>query len=125
MAKLLHAAPQRELLFGGRPSRNKLDRRLLRLPVGKLCYENRGVVRATQVLPQPKSIVDNLTFALLPKLAHLCTSTSSGLEAAGGHTPMSHGGRRKNTAASRAGLERLDFAFTSTLGRALVALILA
>ncbi len=55
-------------------------------------------------MPQPESIIDDLTFALSPEFAHGEPPTGNSREPAVGYTPNSMArDRRRNTAASRAG----------------------
>jgi len=126
MSELFYAAPESELQIGGGTSGNKFDRGFLRLRIGELREENGGVFRTRQVPPQPESIVDDLTFALFPEIAHSAPPTENSRELADGDTSSCVArNRRKNTAATRAGLERLDLRFAGAWGRALVGYILA
>jgi len=126
MSELFYAAPESELEIGGGTSGNKFDRGFLGLRIGEVREENGGVVRTPQVPPQPESIVDDLTFALLPEIAHSAPPTENSREPADGNTPNNVArNRRKNTAATRAGLERFDLRFAGAWSRALVGYILA
>src|SRR5713101_2249453 len=89
MFQLLDAAPERELEIGGGTGGNEFDGRSLRLRIGELREENGGVIRASEVLPQPESIVDHLTFGLIPNIAHVAPPTASTCEPAEGDTPKS------------------------------------
>jgi hypothetical protein len=126
MYKLLDAAPQRELEFGVGTGGDEFNGGSLRLRIGELREENGGVIRTSKILPQPESIVDHLTFTLTPEFAHVAPPTRSSREPADGDTARSVArDRRKSTAASRAGLERLDLRFAGARGRALITHILA
>jgi len=126
MNELHNATPERELEIGGRTSGNQFNGGFLRLRISELREENGGVVRTPQVKSQTESIVDDLTFALFPEIAHIAPPNANSSEPAGGDTPGSVArDRRKYFAASRAGLERLDVRFAGAWGRALVAYILA
>src|SRR5256885_7176083 len=61
MSQLRCAAPKRELDIRGGTGGNEFDGRFLSLRTSQLGEENGGVVRTSQVLPQPESIVDDLT----------------------------------------------------------------
>jgi hypothetical protein len=66
--------------------------------------ENGGIVRSAQELLQAKSIVDDLTFALNPEIAHGAPLTASSCEPADEDNSVKVArNRRKSTAASKAG----------------------
>ncbi len=126
MFELLDAAPKRELEIGGGTGGNEFNGGSSRLRISELREENGGVIRASKVLPKPESIIDHLTFTLIPEFAHVAPPTASSCEPADGGTSNSVArDRRKSTAASKAGLERLDLRFAGARGRALITHILA
>src|SRR6266550_2286455 len=126
MSQLRCAAPKRELDIRGGTGGNEFDGRFLSLRTSQLGEENGGVVRTSQVLPQPESIVDDLTFAQLPDITHVAPPTANSCEPANGGGPNGVAcNRPKNAAASKAELEGLDVRFAGAWGRALVAHILA
>src|SRR5260370_32720261 len=126
MNELHNAAPQRELEIGGGTRRNEFDGGFLRWRIGEMREEHRRVVRTSQVVPEPESIIDDLTFALSPEFAHTAPPNANSCEPANEDTLTGVAcDRRKNSAASRAGLERLDVRFAGAWGPALVAHILS
>src|SRR5712664_2272304 len=109
MSELHGAAPKREMELGGRAGGNEFDGGLLRWCSGELREEHGGVIRSAQVLLQPEFIVDDLTFALFPDIAHIAPPTGNSCEPANGDTPNCLArDRGKSAAASEAGLECLD-----------------
>ena len=104
MRKLLNAVPERELEFRRGAGGDKLDGGFLTLRSIDPSEKNGGVVRAPQILLQAESIVDDLTLALIPDVAHIVRPTARSSEPAGGDTPDSVACDRQNrAAASKAG----------------------
>src|ERR1700746_3039053 len=112
MGELHNAKPKRDLCVGVGAGRNEFDGCFLGLRFGERRKEYRGVVRAAQVVAQAETVVNNLTFALSPEIAHSAPPSANSHELANGGTPTSRGARpREKKRASKAGLERLDVRF--------------
>ena len=87
MGELLDATPERELLIGCWTGGDEFDGGFLRLWSVDAREENRGVVRSAQVLLQAKPVVDDLTFALSPDIAHVTPLTARSCEPVDEDTP--------------------------------------
>src|SRR6266481_2155682 len=70
MTELHNAKPDSDLGFGSGSSRNELDGGFMGLGFGELGHEYGGVVRAAEVVAQTEEVINNLTFALSPEIAH-------------------------------------------------------
>jgi len=70
MRELHNAKPKSDLGFSSGAGGNELDGGFFGLRFGELGHEYGGVVRAAQIVAQTETVINNLTFALSPEIAH-------------------------------------------------------